>query len=246
MRGVIPGIGTALNTGTVLIGGTVGLLVGRLLPVRFLTTIMHGLGLFTLVIGISFSASTRNAVLVLVSTLVGALLGEALRLEEGLKGLGAWLERALAPWLEGLVGAKGTPVAAAFVTTSLLFCVGPLTFLGTFEDGANGNITLLAIKSGLDGFAALAYAAALGWGVLLTAGTVLLFQGALTAAAFTLHGQLSTGLARELTAVGGIMIVGLGFNLLELKRIRVASFLPALVVLPLLVALLQSFGLHPI
>ncbi len=242
---MIPGIGTLLNTGTVLIGTGTGLAVGRMLPARFVTTIMQGLGLFTVIIGITLSIRTKSPLLLLASALIGALVGEALRLEDGLRALGGWLERTLTSGgvEAGTSGAMGSGrVAAAFVTTSLLFCVGPLTFLGTFQDGSQGDITLLAIKSLLDGFASLAYAAALGWGVALSAGTVLVFQGSLTAAAFALHRGLPDALSNELSAVGGLMIVALGLNLLELKRIRVASFLPSLVVLPLLVFALHTLG----
>jgi uncharacterized membrane protein YqgA involved in biofilm formation len=238
---MVPGLGTGLNTVTVLIGSAAGLAVGRVLPARVLTTIMHGLGLFTLIIGITLSVRARNPLLILASTLVGALVGEALRLDDGLQALGAWLERSLTPQRPA-----GGGVAAAFVTTSLLFCVGPLTFLGTFDDGTRGDITLLAIKSMLDGFASLAYAAALGWGVALSAGTVLVFQGALTAGAFALQSRLPEALTNELSAVGGLIIVALGLNLLELKRIRVVSFLPALVLLPALVVGLQQLGFAPL
>ncbi len=238
---MIPGLGTLLNTGTVLAGSGAGIAVGRVLPARILTTVMHGLGLFTLIIGISLSVKSRNPLLVLGSTLAGALIGEGLRLEDGLQALGRWLERSLTPRPR-----PGGSVATAFVTTSLLFCVGPLTFLGTFDDGTRGDVTLLAIKSLLDGFASLAYAAALGWGVALSAGTVLVFQGALTAGAFALHSRLPDALTNELSAVGGLMIVALGLNLLELKRIRVVSFLPALVVLPALVLVLQRLGFTPL
>ncbi len=247
----IPGLGTLLNTVTVLVGSGAGLAVGRILPDRFSTTVIDALGLFTVIVGLSLSLQTRNILLLLASTLVGALLGETMRLEDGLRGLGNWLEGRLSPPRAAPEGARAAPsrgnrVAVAFVTTSLLFCVGPLTFLGTFNDGTRGDINLLAIKAMLDGFASLAYAAALGWGVMLSAGTVLIFQGALTAAAFALQGQLSAALTRELSAVGGLIIFGLGLNLLSLTRIRVASFLPALVVLPLLALALQALGFRPL
>jgi len=247
----IPGLGTLLNTVTVLAGSGAGIAVGRVLPERFSATVIDGLGLFTVIVGLSLSLQTRNVLLLLASTLVGALVGETLRLEDGLRGLGNWLEQRLSPGRDAPAKSLAGPrpvnqVAVAFVTTSLLFCVGPLTFLGTFNDGTRGDITLLAIKSMLDGFASLAYAAALGWGVVLSAGTVLIFQGALTAVAFALHGQLPAALTRELSAAGGLIIFGLGLNLLAVKRIRVASFLPALVVLPLLALALEALGFHPL
>ncbi|HLB75821.1 MAG TPA: DUF554 family protein, partial [Candidatus Dormibacteraeota bacterium] len=129
-----------------------------------------------------------------------------------------------------------------FVTTSLLFCVGPLTILGTFQDGAHGDISLLAIKSMLDGFAAMVFAATLGWGVLLSAVTVIVVQGALTLLAFLVHAGLSSAQTAELTGVGGVAVLGIALGLLEIKRIKVANLLPGLVLAPLLVAVLHTMG----
>ena len=129
-----------------------------------------------------------------------------------------------------------SPVSRAFVTTSLLFCVGPLTVLGSIEDGLTGDFELLALKSALDGIAALSFAAVLGWGVLLSAGTVLAVQGSITLAAGLAQGVVTEAMISATTATGGVLIFGLGLGLLELREVRVANMLPALLVAPLLVA----------
>ena len=236
---MIPGLGTGLNTLTVLVGGTVGLSAGRLLPAGLRSTIRSALGLFTAVIGVGMALRSRNVLILLVSLILGALVGEVARLDDGLQALGRWAER---------VASRGTDqqssrVSVAFVTTSLLFCVGPLTILGTFKDGTEGDITLLAIKSALDGFAAIVFAATLGWGVLLSAGTVLVFQGVLTLLALLIHAGLSDAQTAELTAVGGVAVLAIALGLLELKAIRAANLLPALAIAPTLVALLHAFRL---
>ena len=231
---MIPGTGTLLNTGTVLAGGALGLTIGRFLPGALLRTIRVAIGLFTLVIGLQMALKTRNPLVLLVSLLLGVVIGELLRLEEGVQAVGRWAERRLKS------GGPAGRVSTAFITTSLLYCVGPLTVLGTFEDGTRGVITLLAVKSTLDGFSSIVFASALGAGVLLSEVTVLLVQGALTLAAYLLHAGLNPVQTAEVTAVGGVTVIALALGLLELKTIRVASFLPGLLVAALLVSLLQA------
>ncbi len=234
-----PGLGTGLNTFTVLAGGTIGLTAGRFIPASLQNTVRSALGLFTAVIGIGMALRSHNVLVLLVSLILGAFIGEAARLDDGLQALGRWAERVVSRGS----GQRGSTVSLAFVTTSLLFCVGPLTILGTFKDGTEGDITLLAIKSLLDGFAAIVFAATLGWGVLLSAGTVLVFQGVLTLLAFLIHAGLTDAQTAELTAVGGVAVLAIALGLLELKAIRVASLLPALVVAPILVAFLHALRL---
>jgi uncharacterized protein len=231
------GLGTALNVAAVLAGGTIGLTLGRFIPDRFHQSVRQAIGLFVVVYGITMAVSTRNPLILLISLLLGVTAGEALRLEDGVREVGRWAERRVS---------RGEPtgrVSIAFVTTSLLFCVGPLAILGTFNDGSRGDITLLAVKSTLDGFSSIVFAATLGWGVLLSAASVLIVQGSLTLAAFLLHASLSTPQVQELTAVGGVMVIAMGVGLLELKSFRVANFLPGLVVAPLIVFALRAFNL---
>jgi len=231
---MIPGLGTALNTGTVLVGATVGLTLGRVIPDSLHRTIRAAIGLFVAVIGIRMALETRNPLVLLVSVLIGVVIGELLRLDAGVQAIGSWAERRIGR------GDEPGRVSLAFITTSLIFCVGPLTVLGSFLDGTKGDITLLAIKSTLDGVTSIVFAATLGWGVILSAGSVLLVQGSLTLIAFLVHASLTDLETAELTAAGGIAVLGIALSLLELKAIKVANFLPALVVAPLLAGILHT------
>ncbi|MBI3286502.1 MAG: DUF554 domain-containing protein [Chloroflexi bacterium] len=233
-------MGTILNTFTVILGGTLGTLLGERLPHRVRETVMHGLGLMTLVIGASMAIQTKNVLLVLGSVLVGGLLGEWWGIEERLDGLGKFLEARLS--------SRATPQQSSFsrgfVVASLVFCVGPMTILGSIQDGLTGDFKLLAVKSTLDGFASLALASTLGAGVALASLTVLVYQGSLTLAARALDPLLSEAMINEMTATGGVLILGIGLLLLEVVRIRVANFLPAIAIAPLLVALLTGLGIR--
>lgn len=234
---MIPGIGTALNTATVIAGTTIGLTLGRVISGSLQRTIRIAIGLFVIVIGMQMALKTHNALVLLVSVLLGVLIGELLRLDAGVHALGYWAERRLHR------GGEPGRVSLAFITTSLIFCVGPLTILGSFLDGTKSDITLLAIKSTLDGVSSIVFAATLGWGVYLSAGSVLIVQGLLTVIAFLLHAGLTDLEIAELTAAGGIAVLAIGLGLLELKSIKVANFLPSLVVAPLLAGLLHAFRL---
>jgi uncharacterized membrane protein YqgA involved in biofilm formation len=218
---VIHGLGTLLNVATVLLGASIGLSLGRIIPQSLQITIRAALGLYVAVFGIQMALKTHNFLVLLVSVLVGVVVGELLRLDDGMQALGRWAERR--------TRRNGEPgrVSLAFVTTSLLFCVGPLTILGTFLDGTRGDITLLAIKSTLDGFSSIVFAATLGWGVVLSAGSVLVVQGSLTLIAFLVHAGLTDLETAELTAAGGIAVLGIAVGLLELRTIKVTNFLPS-------------------
>lgn len=221
--------GTLLNVATVVVGGTAGTLLGSRLPEKVQTTLVNGIGLMTLLIGVQMALQAHSVVLVLVSLLLGGVIGCLLGVADRLDALGAALQRRLA----GL----GGKVSEAFVTTSLIFCVGPLTILGSIQDGLQGRIDLLTVKSALDGITALAFASTLGPGVLLSAGTILLYQGGLTLGAGFVRSTLTDEMIGAMTAVGGLMIVGLGLEILRLRELRVANYLPALVIAPLAVAL---------
>ena len=189
---------------------------------------MQAIGIVTLLVGVSNFLEYDNPLVPLVGVILGLVVGELLDIDSRLKRLGDRLEDRFS---------KGeSPVSRAFVTTSLLFCVGPLTVIGSLQDGLNGDYSLLALKSALDFIAALAFASVLGWGVLLSAATVLLVQGSLTLGAAFLDPLLTGAMISATTATGGILIFGLGLGLLELKEVRVANMLPALLFAPLLVA----------
>lgn len=223
------GLGTLINTLAVLIGAGIGTLVGTRLPEGMRQTAMHAIGLVTVLVGIQSFLRFDNPLVPLVSVILGLVVGELLSIDAGLKRFGDALERRFSK--------GGSPVSRAFVTTSLLFCVGPLTFLGSLQDGISGDYRLLAIKSALDFVASLSFASVLGWGVLLSAGSVLLVQGCLTLAGALFGAFMDKPMILAMTSTGGVLLVGLGLGLLELKEVRVANMLPALIVAPLLVAL---------
>jgi uncharacterized protein len=227
--------GMLINTATVIIGSTVGTFLRSRFPDRVRQMVMWGMGLISLVIGLQMSLTTKNILVVLGSLLVGGIIGELVHLHEGLNRVGDILQAKL-------TAEKDSTFSKGFVTASLLFCVGPMTILGSIQDGLSGDYTLLATKSILDGFASLALAASMGWGVLFAALTVLVYQGGLTLGAGLVKTLLTEPMVAEMTATGGTLILAIGLNLLDLTAIRVANFLPALIVAPILVELLQLFG----
>lgn len=233
--------GTIINIITILIGSTLGLLFGSRLSERVRTTVIAGLGLFTAAIGFQMFLESQNAILVLLSLLFGGLLGEWWRIEEGLNALGGRLEaRFNRPSAEGQAADGRERFIRGFLTTSLLFCVGPMTILGSIQDGLTGDYRLLAIKAVLDGFASLAFASTLGLGVMFSILTVLVVQGGLSLSAALIQGLVSEAMIAEMSAAGGILLIGLALSsLLEIKKIRVGNLLPALLVAPLLVAALD-------
>ncbi len=235
--------GTLLNVVAVLIGGLLGLGLGNRLPDRVRATILNGLGLFVIAAGLKMTLESNNNLITLGAIMIGGLLGEWGRIEDRLHSLGAWLESRFAR-SESADGAAR--FIRGFVTASLLFCVGPMTILGSIQDGLTGDYQLLAIKSVLDGFAALAFAAASGVGVLFSIVVILIYQGGLALLAAQANQLLTTDMITELTAAGGILVMATGMGpLLELRRIRVGNYLPALLVAPLIVAALpwlQSLG----
>jgi hypothetical protein len=229
--------GTLLNIITVLIGGTMGLLFGARLPDRFRHTVVTGLGLFTAAIGIQMFIKTENPIVVLLSLLIGGVLGEWWQIEEGLRSLGSWLETRFG-MSEGTTD-EGTGHRSRFVrgflTASLLFCVGPMTILGSIQDGLTGDFNLLAIKAILDGFASLAFASTLGIGVLFSILVILFYQGGLSLLAAQFQSVITASMMNEMTAVGGVLLIGLALSsLLEIKPVRVGNYLPALAIAPLI------------
>ncbi|HET6649202.1 MAG TPA: DUF554 domain-containing protein [Candidatus Limnocylindria bacterium] len=234
--------GTLLNVATVLVGTAVGVLLGSRVPSRVNEALTTGLGFFTLLLAISMGlgvftspdARAGDDLAVLAAVLGGVAIGELLRLDDGLEWIGGWFQRRLA------TSDRPSRIAEGFVTASLVFCVGPLTILGSLDNGLTGDVQLLAIKSLLDGVASIAFAAALGPGVGLAAITVLVVQGAISAGAFLLREAMDSPTILAITSAGGVILLGVALRLLQLKMVRVASFLPALILAPLFVRVAEA------
>jgi|WetSurMetagenome_2_1015567.scaffolds.fasta_scaffold15121_2 uncharacterized protein len=224
-------LGTAINTGAILTGSLIGASIGSRLPEKIRTTVLQVLGLVIILIGLQMSLQTKNILVVLGALISGGVLGELLGITEGLEKFGRFLQANLAKQQSSRFG-------EGFVTASLVFCVGPMAILGSIQDGLLGDYRLLAVKAMLDGFISIAFAASLGWGVALSALSILIYQGSITLFASALSQVLSESMITEMTATGGLIIVGIGLNLLEIKDLRLANLLPALFIAPFIMAIL--------
>jgi uncharacterized membrane protein YqgA involved in biofilm formation len=246
---VVRGSGTLLNMAAILVGSGLGVLLRGRLPERTRVTVTDALGLVTLVIGglnlvalgdPDFSQAVGEGgtlLVVLGALLIGGIAGSLLSLEARLESTGAWLQRRLAR--NGGSEARERFVEG-YVSASLVFVVGPLAVLGSLSDGLGRGIEQLALKSTLDGFASLAFAASLGWGVAAAALSVGVVQGALTLLGYLLGGLLPAALVAAITATGGVLLLGVGLRLLALKAVAVGDLLPALIAAPLLTLLVDA------
>ena len=246
---VFPGFGTLVNVITVIAGSALGLLLGHRLPQRTRSTVTDGLGLVTLLIGALSAGEVTSAVLsaevgtsapvliVLGSVLIGGIIGSLIDIEARLNGLGDRIRRLLSRGAD----AGRERFVEGFVTASLVFCVGPLTILGALADGLGLGADQLILKATLDGFAAIAFAASLGLGVMASAVVVAVVQGVLTLVGFLVGDFLPEAHLAAITATGGLLLLGVGLRLLDLKAVPVGNLLPALVVAPLLVQIVTPF-----
>jgi uncharacterized membrane protein YqgA involved in biofilm formation len=224
--------GTFLNIATVLVGGALGLIFRARIPDQLKATVISGMGLFTMAMGLQMFLNTENPLIVLGSLLIGTLLGEWWKIEDRLQNLGRFLEQRFSR--EGEDGSN--TFVRGFLTASLLFCVGPMTILGSIQDGLTGDYNLLAVKSVLDGFASLAFASTLGVGVMFSTIVILVYQGGISLLAAQLNSIVTPAMMNELTATGGVILLGLAISsLLEIKKIRVGNMLPGLAIAPLIV-----------
>jgi uncharacterized membrane protein YqgA involved in biofilm formation len=245
---VFRGAGTLLNVTTVLVGSGIGVLLGNRLPTRTRDVVTDGLGLVTLLVAATSAASVLDrdladavgtsapVLIVLGSVLIGGICGSLLRVEDRLEGLGDAIRRRVP---HGRGGDRDRFVEG-FITASLVFCVGPLTILGSLDDGLGRGIDKLALKATLDGFASIAFAASLGWGVAASALVVLVVQGSLTLLAALLGDLLPDAQLAALTATGGLLLVGVALRLLRIRSVPVGDLLPALAFAPLLVAIVAA------
>ncbi len=215
-----------MNTLAVVVGSLLGLMLQRKFPDNVRTICFQGLGLCTLLIGMQMALQVENILILIFSILIGGIAGESLRLHDRLLRLGDWVQRKVR------IGSER--FTEGLVTAFLLFCVGSLTLVGALEEGLNNDPSLIYTKSVLDGFASIVLAATYGWGVLFSALPLLLFQSTITLSAGLLEPYLSEIVIHQLSATGGVIIIGLGFNLLEIKTLRITNLLPALLIAMLL------------
>lgn len=215
-------LGTLVNVGMVLLGSSLGLLLHTRLPRKFTVIVFQVIGLFTLFLGFSMALKTTNFLIMVFSGALGAVIGELCKIEEAINNLGENLKRRLK--------SDNDKFAEGLVTAFLMFCMGSMTILGAFEEGMGGEPNLLLAKSLLDGFSSMILSAGLGVGVLLSVIPLFLYQGGLTLLASLLGDVLNPTVINEMTAVGGLLLIGLGLTILEIKTIKVVNMLPGLVV----------------
>lgn len=213
--------GTFVNTGAILAGSLIGLAAGGRIPVRVKTILMQALGLSTLIIGLKMALSTQEVIPIVGSLLLGALTGKLLRIEDGLEHIGHWLKKRSR--------SDSSTFVTGFVTTSVLYCTGAMVVIGSIQDGIMGDATTLYIKAMLDGVASIAFASTLGIGVLFSAASVFLVQGFITLLSSKLTFLQQPAVLGAITSTGGLLIIAIAINVLNIARIRVGNLLPALV-----------------
>jgi uncharacterized membrane protein YqgA involved in biofilm formation len=227
----VVGLGTLINTATVLIGGMVGIAMGDKIPDRVRGIVVQVIGMVTIGLGLSDLLKTHNMVFPLLGMVFGAIIGEVLRIEDRLEGIGEVIRKRFAKRQDP------GPFISGFVTATLLFCIGPLTILGAIQDASGETPQLYIIKGTLDGFMSVIFGAIHGVGVLFSAVSVFVVQGTLTLFGTQLDSLLNDRMRIELFATGGLAVMAIGLNLLDIKKIRLGSLLPGLIVTPVLVQL---------
>ena len=219
-------LGTLVNVGAVVAGSLLGLVIHSRMPEKITKLVFQAIGLFTLFLGFTMAGKTSNYLIMIFSLVIGSIIGELLNIEKQINRL--------SDWLKAKSGSSNAKFSEGFLTSFLLFCMGSMSILGAIEEGMGENPDLLLAKSVLDGFSAIALAAAMGIGVLFSAIPLLIYQGGLTLFAGYLQDYLTTPMINELSAVGGVILIGLGINVLEIKQIKVINMVPALLVAVLL------------
>jgi len=217
-------LGTIVNAVAIVLGGILGLLFGQALTEKMKTTVIQGIGLAVLLIGGSMALQTKNPLIVIGSLVVGGIVGELIDIELRLQQLGEWLERKVSQ------GGEEGGFTKAFVTASLIYCVGAMAIMGSLESGIKGNHSILYAKAMLDGITAIVFASSMGAGVIASAVPVFIYQCAITLSASMVQGILSSTVVAEMSATGGLLIVGIGLTILQIKDIKVGNLLPAIFV----------------
>ncbi|MFH1000259.1 MAG: DUF554 domain-containing protein [Bacteroidota bacterium] len=218
--------GTFVNFGAVILGSTIGLIIHRNLPKRYVQLVFQIMGLFTLVLGFKMAFEGKQLLIIIFSLILGGLLGEVLKIEDYVNSLGDRIKK--------FTKSKDDTFSEGLITAFLMFCVGSMTILGAIEEGMGGKPELLLIKSLMDGISSIALTVAFGIGVLFSAIPLLLFQGGLTLLASLAGEFINASIITEVTATGGVILIGLGINILEIKKIKVVNLLPAMLIVPLL------------
>lgn len=233
-------VGTFINVATIVVGSFFGIIIGKRLSSRVRDTVVFGLGLFTLGYGLLTFLETSNPLVPLGGLLIGALLGEWWQLEERLESVGLLLRKSILN--DDVEEGLKSRFVEGFVTASLVFLIGPMAILGSIQDGLTGNFELLTIKAILDGFASIAFASSLGIGVIFSALTILIYQGSISLLAGVFSRYFTTAMMAEMTAVGGLILIAIALSsLLSVKKIRTASFLPGLLITPLIMLILERY-----
>lgn len=218
-------LGTLVNAGAIILGALLGRMLKRI-PESMRQTVMQGIALAVLILGIKMCLGSDNFLLVIISIVIGTVLGEWMGIDNGLNHLGKWLERKTG-------GGEGS-IATGFVTTTLVFCIGAMAVLGAMDSGLRNNHDVLYMKALLDGFSAIIFTSTLGIGVIFSAIPVFVYQGLIALLSTRIYSVVSEAMLStmlvEITAVGGIMIIAIGLNVLEIKKIKVANMMPALVI----------------
>ena len=225
-------LGTIVNTVAIIAGSLIGLFFKGSIPEKYSKTIMHAIGLAVILIGLKTALKTDDILIIIISLAIGSVIGELLRIEDRLERLGKWLGH--------LVSGDNEGIAKGFVTASLIYCVGAMAIVGSLESGLSGNHQTLFAKSLLDGIGSILFASTLGIGVLFSAVSVFLYQGAITLAASILKPFLIPGVVVQMSAVGGLLILAIGINLLEIKKLKIGNMLPAIFI-PLIYQILKRF-----
>ncbi|MFZ5626102.1 MAG: DUF554 domain-containing protein [Bacillota bacterium] len=223
-------MGTIINVLAIIAGTIIGIILGRSFKKDIADTIQQGLALAVLLIGAQMAAKETDTLIVIFALVIGGWLGSWLEIEEKLLAFGRWVENKMAAQGEG-------KVAAAFMTASLIYCVGAMAIMGSLEEGLTGKYDTLLAKSLLDGVSAIIFASTMGWGVALSALSVGVYQGAITLLAGWIKGFLSQAVINGMTVTGGLLIAGIAFNILGYKPIRVGNLLPAIPIAAILMLL---------
>jgi uncharacterized membrane protein YqgA involved in biofilm formation len=219
--------GTLINAGAIIVGSLIGLLFHSRIPKKYIQIIFQGIGLFTLFVGIAMALKTNNYLVLVFSIVLGSIIGTLLNFENQINGFSGWIKKK--------IKTEDSKFTDGLVSAFLLYCMGSMTILGAFEEGLGNHPNLLLAKSLMDGISSIALTAGLGIGVMFSVVPLLIYQGALTFLAQLLNDRVSSVYINELSAVGGLMLIGMGLNILDITRIKVVNMLPALVIVLVLV-----------